>query len=362
MTKNIFLKMITVILCFTIVLAFSIVGCKTAAEEAVEEESAEEAVEEAVEEESAEEAVEEESDEVVAEEQLYFAIISHGGDDPFWSMVKNAAEDAAELYGVQLTFSLDGGDLSAQRKSFDEAVSAGADAIAVVLNDPEAWNQPVQDALDAGIPVIGFNGDVADNPRLCYVGGDDYNSAYLIGKRLVQEAKDAGIDVKSLKKAGLSTEVPGAAYAVQRVNGITDAFEENDMTAEVEVIDAGGLDATLIEERTTAYLLANPDIKMMFGAGSITTEMLTASLKGAGYEPGEIVTGGFGTSSGTVAGIKEGYINATIDVQPYSQGYLTVVTLYLLVNYGLSPNIDTAGSFVDASNVEQLEALSGTYR
>ena len=35
------------------------------------------------------------------QEQLYFRLVTHGGDDPFWAVVKQGMMDAAALYGVQ---------------------------------------------------------------------------------------------------------------------------------------------------------------------------------------------------------------------------------------------------------------------
>ncbi|GAF94320.1 unnamed protein product, partial [marine sediment metagenome] len=64
-----------------------------------------------------------------------------------------------------------------------------------------------------------------------------------------------------------------------------------------------------------------------------------------------------------VAGLKEGYITATIDQQQYLQGYLAVYTLYLYNKFGLTPNIDTGGYLIDTPEIlGVIEELSGTYR
>jgi simple sugar transport system substrate-binding protein len=85
-------------------------------------------------------------------------------------------------------------------------------------------------------------------------------------------------------------------------------------------------------------------------------------LKAAGKEPGEIYAGGFDAAPGTVEGLKEDYILASIDQQQYLQGYLAVVTLFLLNMYGLTPNVDTGGYLITKDNLGLIEELSGTYR
>jgi simple sugar transport system substrate-binding protein len=75
-------------------------------------------------------------------------------------------------------------------------------------------------------------------------------------------------------------------------------------------------------------------------------------LKAAGKKAGEVIAGGFDTAPGTIAGLKEGYVTATIDQQQYMQGYFAVYVLSLYKNYGLMPNIDTGGYLID--NVDKI--------
>ena len=56
------------------------------------------------------------------------------------------------------------------------AIADKVDGIAVCLVDAEAFNGPMQKALNIGIPVIGYNADATDNPRLAYVGQSLYQS------------------------------------------------------------------------------------------------------------------------------------------------------------------------------------------
>jgi simple sugar transport system substrate-binding protein len=297
-------------------------------------------------------------------EGMYFRLVTHGGDDPFWAVVQQGMRDAAELYGCGADIDLAGGDLANQQKKFEEAVAANPNGIALVINDDTAWDKPVDDALAAGIPVIGINNDdtegSAGNSRMCYIGQNERRAGYMIAQKLFSEAQAAGVDLPNAHVA-MFAEVPGAAYAIVRSAGVQDAMADFGITS-FELGDAGGLEMTTVEQRQTAYLVAHPETTFFMGAGGICTDRVTSSLKAAGKEPGEIYAGGFDAAPGTVEGLKEDYILASIDQQQYLQGYLAVVTLYLLNTYGLTPNVDTGGYLITKDNLGLIEKLSGTYR
>jgi simple sugar transport system substrate-binding protein len=297
-------------------------------------------------------------------EGMYFRLVTHGGDDPFWAVVQQGMRDAAEVYGCRVEIDLAGGDLANQQKKFQEAVASKPDGIALVINDDKAWDKPVEDALAAGIPVVGINNDDTEGPagtsRLCYIGQNERRAGYMLGLKVFSDAKAKGIDLSTAHVA-MAAEVPGAAYATVRSAGVKDAMEEFGITS-FEMIDAGGLEMTTVEQRETAYLVAHPETTFMLGAGGICTDRLMSSLKAAGKQPGEIIAGGFDATPGTVEGLKTDYVLASIDQQQYLQGYLAVIVLYLYNKYGLTPNIDTGGYLITKDTLELIEELSGTYR
>ena len=291
---------------------------------------------------------------------MYFRLVTHGGDDPFWAVVRKGMEDACKELGCKADIDLCGGDLALQQKRFKETVAMKPDGIALVINDDTAWDKTVADALAAGINVVGMNNDdtegVAGNPRLCYIGQNERRAGYIIGRRLFEAGKRKGWDLTNAHVV-MPVEVPGAMYGVVRSRGILDAMKEYGITS-YEIIDAGGLEMTTVEQRETSYLIAHPETNFIIGLGGIVTDRITDSLKAAGYNPGEIIGGGFDTTPGTLTGLKEGYMEATVDQQQYLQGYFAIYVLYLMRKYGFAPNIDTGGYLVDKDTIGIIEKLS----
>ena len=291
---------------------------------------------------------------------MYFRLVTHGGNDPFWAVVQKGMMDAANELGCKADIDLAGSDLALQQKRFLEAVAMRPDGIALVINDDTMWDKPVADAIAKGLLVIGMNNDdtkgPAGNVRLCYIGQNERRAGYMIGLAVFSAAKAKGWDLSKMKVAA-GVEVAGANYGVVRSNGIKDAMKEMGISGELDIVDCT-LDMTTAEQRLTSYVIGHSDIKCMFGLGGITTDRLTSALKNAGKKPGDILGGGFDAAPGTLTGLKTGYMVASIDQQQYLQGYLSVYVLYLMKKYGFAPQVDTGGFLITKDNISLIEKLS----
>ena len=103
-----------------------------------------------------------------------------------------------------------------------------------------------------------------------------------------------------------------------------------------------------------AYLLGHKSsIKGAFAVDAGSTQFLGSALASTGLV-GKIPAGGFDLTSPTLNAIKAGQINFTIDQEPYLQGFLPVLYLYLFKLSGglvLPPDTDTGLTFVTKNNV-----------
>ena len=113
-----------------------------------------------------------------------------------------------------------------------------------------------------------------------------------------------------------------------------------------------------------AYLLGNgKNITGAFAVDAGSTEELGPNLASLGLV-GKIPAGGFDLTPGTLTAIKAGQLDFTINQDPYLQGFLPVLYLYLYNLTGglvLPPDTDTGLSFVTKSNVGPYLTSSTTY-
>ena len=68
---------------------------------------------------------------------------------------------------------------------------------------------------------------------------------------------------------------------------------------------------------------------------------------------------GFDLSAPIVDGINSGYIDVVIDQQPFIQGYMPIVQLYLSTKFGMAGlAMDTGAAFVTKANIDAVAPLA----
>jgi len=276
---------------------------------------------------------------------------------PFFNPLIKGAQDAAKQEDVDLDIQYANNDQVLENNIIQTAVANKVDGLGVVIWDDHAFKKSICDAVHAGIPVIAFNVDntkgAAGSCRLAFIGQDFVSAGYLIGKRMVAAAH--------LKKGDLvftPVEFPDAAYATLRHEGVQKALDE--VGAKSEIIGTGG---NLPEVRTkmVQYLIGHSDVKAIIGLGEQPMIEALPSLKEAKLK---VPVGGFDVSKEILDGIANGDIVATVDQQPYSQGFFTIHQLALKIRYGLYPSdMKTGGlGLVDKTNYKYAVKWAGTYR
>jgi simple sugar transport system substrate-binding protein len=96
-----------------------------------------------------------------------FVFVNHVTTNPFFVPTQYGIKDACDL--LDCTYQWTGSanaDVGQMVNAMNAAIAAKADAIAVPIVDPRAFNEPTEKALQAGIPVFSYNADATDNARL----------------------------------------------------------------------------------------------------------------------------------------------------------------------------------------------------
>jgi simple sugar transport system substrate-binding protein len=275
-----------------------------------------------------------------------FTFVNHVTTNPFFVPTVYGLEDAAAMLGIP-TPQWTGSELAQNAEMVDAmeaAIAAEVDGIAVCLVSLDAFNGPTDDALAAGIPVLAYNAD-APNNRLCYVGQDLYGSGYEMGLRIV--------DLVGSGKVGLFIATPGQLNIQPRIDGALDAIAESGADIQAQDIATG---AELPEELSAveAWYLGNQDATGMFAVDAGSTQAVGQVVRDQNARDNAIVgAGGYDLLPETVQLVSDGVLDFTIDQQPYLQGFLPTVYLYL---YKLSggvvtpPETNTGLVFLDSES------------
>src|SRR3954464_2071553 len=117
------------------------------------------------------------------------AMVTHEAPgDTFWDKIRNGAEQAAKDHGITLKYSNDP-DAGKQATLVQNAIDSKVDALATTLPDPAAIGPRAQKAVQAGIPVVGFNAGMDQYKQygvLMYFGSDEDLAGQTVGKRIIQ--------------------------------------------------------------------------------------------------------------------------------------------------------------------------------
>ena len=281
-----------------------------------------------------------------------FWFVNHVTTNLFFVPTQNGMADAAKLLGLP-TPKWGGSTTSTASEMvsyLNTATAAKANGIATTVINATSFTTPVMNAMNAGIPVISYNADgvvskgVADigTNRLCYVGQALYNSGVAMGNRIKSLVTTPGEIV-------IFIATPGTGNIQPRYDGAASVLTPAGYT--VKEIATGALTSGEGAAEKAYLTGAKSTVKGAFAVDAGSTEQLGPALASVGLK---IPAGGFDLTPGTLTAINAGQLNFTIDQNPYLQGFLPVIYLYLFnLTGGLvaPPNTDTGLTFVTKSTV-----------
>ncbi|HTC07728.1 MAG TPA: sugar ABC transporter substrate-binding protein [Acetobacteraceae bacterium] len=275
--------------------------------------------------------------------------VNHVTTNPFFVPTQNGIKDACDLLGCtyQWTGSANA-DVAEMVNAMNAAIAAKADAIAVPIVDPHAFNAPTAKALEAGVPVFSYNADAppgSDNKRLAYIGQDLYQSGYRMGERIAATV-DAGL-------VAIFIATPGQLNIQPRMDGATAAIKKSGKMIDVQSIASG---PTVNEElsRIRSFYLGHQDLKGMYAVDAGSTQGVGEVMQQFNLPSKGVHAGGYDLLPKTLELIKAGFLDFTIDQQAYLQGFYTAIEMFtFLASGGLTgpADINTGLKFVTKDSV-----------
>ena len=285
---------------------------------------------------------------------LRFVVVTHGqASDPYWSVVQNGVNQAAEDMGVQVEYQApDTFDMVAMAQLIDAAVASQPDGMAISIPDADALGEAIQGGIDAGIPMVSLDSgsDVAaDMGMLTHVGQTEYEAGVGAGQRMGEAGVTTALCVNQ--------EVGNVALD-DRCRGFTDGLGESGGTVEVVEVDLNN--PTEAQARIEAALSANAEVDGILTLGPTGAAPALEALRGTN-QLGTIQLATFDLSPDVLEAIESGDMLFAIDSQQYLQGYLPIVLLTLHatnLNTIANPVLMTGPGFVTQENAAEVIELA----
>jgi simple sugar transport system substrate-binding protein len=276
-----------------------------------------------------------------------FVFVNHALTNPFFVPAKNGSHDAAALLGATAEWKgSTSSDVGEMVKAMRKAIAEKVDGIAVSIIDPTAFNAPTALALKHGIPVLSYNADGGKgNARLAYIGQDNYQSGLELGSRVVTLVESGTVF--------LFIATPGQENIQPRIDGALDAIRDSGRPIQARVVGSGvhvGDERTKVE----ATYKAHTDLRGLFAVDAGSTAGVAEVMRKYGLSKRGVHAGGYDLLPSTLRAIHDRDVDFTIDQQPYLQGFLPVLQLFLdRYSSGLVAPADTNTglNFVTRANV-----------
>lgn len=284
------------------------------------------------------------------------AVVGGKTDDEFWNRIKKGVDDA------RLVVEKNGGQVSyLQLQTYDNlgpdaaqlvrtAISQGVEGIVVPNWVPEAEDEAIKAAIDAGIKVILMNAGSIEKARelgaINYVGSDEFVAGKAGGEYLGS---------KGAKNVICVNTVPGAANQEARCKGVIDGITAKGGKGKQLPLPATSFgDQTAIAEAVKATLLQDDTIDGVINVSATDADAAASGISQAG-KVAKVVHGTFDLNASGLARIKDGSQTFAIDQQPYLQSLLGVTLLASTIDYGTAlptAPVLTGPGIVDASNID----------
>lgn len=287
----------------------------------------------------------------------YIPVISKGFQHQFWQAVKLGSEQAAEEFGVEITF--EGPESEAmvdkQVEMFQTALDKNPAAICLAAVDSKAFEPLLEQAQEAGIPVIGFDSGVDSDIPLSTAATDN-----------IAAAAEAAVRMADL--IGSEGEVAVIAHdqtsrtGIDRVDGFVGKMESDYPDITVVDVQYGGGDHLKSTDLAKAIIQAHPNLKGFFGANEGSIIGVLNAVTELGME-GELVVIGYDSGQQQMDAIRSGAESGAITQNPIGIGYKCVEAAVKAINgESLPKTIDTGFMWYDASNIDDEEIQAVLYK
>lgn len=265
------------------------------------------------------------------------------GTNPFFVTLEASIREVVEAHGDEL-ISLDPQNSNEKQISqIEDLISQGIVAMFVNPVDRDGIIAGLDKLKEAGIPMFGFDTEVADMSYLVsYAGSDNYNAGFVCGEDLVAKCPDGGNIIV--------LDSPTMQSVVDRTDGFLAAIEGKGFTV-VSQIDCMGNQEQGNLNGTDA-LTAHPDAVAIFGGNDPTALGAYAAAEAAGSKA---LIYGVDGSPDIKALIADGKVTGTGAQSPMSIGK-TIAEVYYKVEAGetVEARYPIATFMINADNVAEF--------
>jgi len=259
----------------------------------------------------------------VSDQRYIFVTMITG--HPFWTEIKQGAQDAADQLGAKFEFRgpLEW-DAAAQASQVEQLIITRPAGFIIGSYDP-SMTATINKAVEAGIPVVTIDSDAPKSKRATFIGPDHYMMGRSYGEWMANALNGKG-------EVGLLTAV-AQTNLNERIRGIKEYFAQHAPGMKVVAVEDNKGDDQITADKTKAIIQAHPDVDGIIcvnGTGSGIGVAIKEMNK-----VGKLKVLTSDVSDPLLKGILDGAIDTTAFQNIYLEGYYAVKILFDIVNGNL---------------------------
>ncbi len=233
---------------------------------------------------------------------------------PFWNWIQHGIEAEAEKYGYTVTTYDSNNDAATQLKNAQNVITQGVDAIIISPTDSASCPAVLQEAEDAGVPVVIVDIGTDSGNYLATVSTPNYEGSYAVGEFLVNY----------LEENNLSGSIGELTISLARINGqrrvagFADAIAKAglEVSTMLEAVDYTVEEA---DSQTRNIVTANPDLICVYANNSEGSIGAVSALEDLGLID-KVVVVAFDGNPEIVDSLREGKIKVCSAQQAKKMG------------------------------------------
>ena len=303
-------------------------------------------------------------------------VIAKGFQHQFWKAVELGTQNAAKEFGVEVTFQGPDNEsaIAQQVEYLNTAIAKQPTAICLAALDTKASIPSIQSAMEAGIPIIGFDSGVPDAPEGAIKANASTNNSVagaLAAEELYKLIESKVKDAKETVRIGVVAQESNSQSIVERTKGFVEKMTElcradnvsveghdslkNEkagakvvldvgIPAEVKDVDAAAVASAILEKKDLIAIYGSNE----FAANAIITANEGLDKLGAD----KVIAVGFDAGKKLLDAVRAKTFAGAVTQDPVQIGYQAVKLAVEAADGKSVSDVDTGAKWYNADNMD----------
>lgn len=291
-----------------------------------------------------------------AADSYQIAVIPKGTTHEYWKSIYAGAIKAKQelaAQGVNATIIWKGplreDDREQQIQVVENFVGRQVNGIVLAPLDNKALVAPVEEAVDAGIPVVVIDSSLKTPKISSFIATDNREGGRIAGRRL-------GALLNGQGKVIMLRYAVGSASTEERESGFLEVMKKEFPGIELISTEEHAGATRDTAKRVSENLLNRfgAEVTGVFACNESCGAGMLLALKDAGLAGGKVKFVAFDSGESLVQGLKDGDVQGLVVQNPFKMGYLGVIDLVKVLKGEKVPaSVDTGVGLVTPENMNQ---------